>query len=120
MYAQIGTQPDLSCAVSTLSKYASSPGAAHWHALMHVLRYIKATLDYEITYGGNGFKDLRLTGWVDADYGGDIDLRRSCAGYVFLQAVGPTAWSAQYQQTVLGSHWSHSGSGPRWILTGGT
>jgi hypothetical protein len=37
---------------------------------------------------------------VDADYGGDIDSRRSCAGYVFLQAGGPTAWSAQYQPTV--------------------
>ena len=32
--------------------------------------------------------------------GGDIDSRHSCAGYVFLQAGGPTAWSAQYQQTV--------------------
>jgi hypothetical protein len=67
---------------------------------MHVLRYIKATLHYKITYGGDGFQDLRPTGWVDADYGGDIDSRRSCTGYVFIQAGGPTAWSAQYQQTV--------------------
>lgn len=67
---------------------------------MHILRYIKATLHYKITYGGDGFKDLKPTGWVDADYGGDIDSRRSCAGYVFIQAGGPTAWSAQYQPTV--------------------
>jgi hypothetical protein len=100
MYAQIGTRPDLSYAVSTLSKYASNPGITHWNALMHVLRYIKATLHYKITYGGKDFKDLRPTGWVDADYGGDIDSRRSCAGYIFIQAGGPTAWSAQYQPTV--------------------
>jgi hypothetical protein len=100
MYAQIGTRPDLSYAVSTLSKYASDPGIAHWQALMHVLRYIKATLNYKITYGGNGLTNLRPIGWVDADYGGDIDSRRSCAGYVFIQAGGPTAWSAQYQPTV--------------------
>ena len=37
MYAQIGTCPDLSYAVSTLSKYASNPGVAHWHVLMHIL-----------------------------------------------------------------------------------
>lgn len=37
---------------------------------------------------------------MDADYGGDIDSRKSCAGYIFIQAGGPTAWSAQYQQTV--------------------
>ena len=67
---------------------------------MHVLWYIKATLHYKITYGGEGHKDLKLTWWVDADYGGDIDTRRSCTGYVFIQAGGPTAWSAQYQPTV--------------------
>jgi hypothetical protein len=100
MYAQIGTRPDLSYAVSTLSKYASNPGLTHWQALMHVLRYIKATLHYKITYGGDRFKDLKPIGWVDADYGGDIDSRRLCAGYVFIQAGGPTAWSAQYQPTV--------------------
>ena len=26
----------------------------------------------------------------------------------------------QKDASVLGSHWSHSGSGPRWVLTGGT
>jgi hypothetical protein len=91
MYAQIGTQPDLSYAVSTLSKYVSNLAIAHWHALMHVLQYIKATLNYKITYSGNGFKDLKPTRWVNASYGGDLDSQRSCAGYVFLQAGGLTA-----------------------------
>ena len=100
MYAQIGTRPDLSYAVSTLSKYASNPGITHWQALMHVLQYIKAMLHYKITYGRDSFKDLKPIGWVDANYGGDIDSRKSCAGYVFVQAGGPTAWSAQYQPTV--------------------
>ena len=58
------------------------------------------TLHYKITYGGDHFKDLKPIGWVDADYGGDIDSWKSCTGYVFIQAGGPTAWSAQYQQTV--------------------
>ena len=100
MYAQIGTQPDLLYAVSTLSKYVSDPGITHWQALMHVLRYIKATLHYKITYGGNNLNDLKPTRWVDADYGGDIDSQRSCTRYIFIQAGGLTAWSAQYQQTV--------------------
>ena len=100
MYAQIGTRPDLSYAVLTLGKYASNPGITHWQALMHVLRYIKATLHYKITYGGNNLNNLEPTGWVDADYGGDIDSQRSYARYIFIQAGGLTAWSAQYQQTV--------------------
>ena len=101
MYAQIGTRPDLLYAVSTLSKYASNPRITHWQALMHVLQYIKAILHYKITYSRDKFKDLKMTGWVDADYRGDIDSQRSCMGYVFIQASGPMAWSAQYQLTVV-------------------
>jgi hypothetical protein len=99
MYAQTATRPDLSYAVSTLAKYASNPGKEHWVALTHVLRYIKGTLHYKITYGGK-HRDLKPTGYVDADYGGDIDNRRSCSGHVFIQAGGPTAWGSQYQATV--------------------
>jgi len=39
---------------------ASTPrtGKPHWDALMHVLRYIKGTLHFKITYGSKGFTDL--------------------------------------------------------------
>ena len=100
MYAQIATRPDVSYAVATLSKFASNPGPPHWAALMHVLQYLKGTLHYKITYGGEGFTSLAPIGYVDADYAGDTDTRRSCAGHVFVQAGGPTAWGAQYQPTV--------------------
>ena len=100
MYAQIATQPDLSYAISTLSRFVSNPGRPHWIALMHVLRYIKGTLDFKITYGGKGYTNLAPIGYVDADYAGDVDTRRSCSGHVFLQAGGPSAWGSQYQQTV--------------------
>ena len=90
MYAQIATCPDLSYAVSTLSKFASNPGNVHWNALTHVLHYIRGTLDFRITYGGK-YKDLAPIGYVDADYAGDLDNRRSCASHVFIQASGPTA-----------------------------
>lgn len=86
MYAQIAKQPDLSYAVSTHSKFASNPGESHWIALMRVLQYIKGTLDFKITYGGEGHTDLTPVGYVDADYAGDLDSRRSCSGHVFIQA----------------------------------
>lgn len=40
---------------------------------MHVLQYIKGTLDFKITYGGEGHTSLAPIGYVDADYAGDID-----------------------------------------------
>ena len=100
MYAQIATRPDLSYAVSTLSKFSSNPGKAHWQAILHVLQYIKGTLQYKLTYGGEGYQSLVPHGYVDADYGNDVDTRRSCSGQIFLQAGGPTSWGSKYQPTV--------------------
>lgn len=68
---------------------------------MHVLQYIKGSLDYKITYGGQGNSSLKPYGYVDADYGGDRDTRRSCSGHVLFMAGGPVAWGAKYQPTVV-------------------
>lgn len=100
MYGEIATRFELAFATSKLSKYAINPGKAHWLALMHVLRYIKGTLDHKITYGGKGFTSLAPVGYVDSDFAADTDTRRSCGGYIFLQAGGPTAWGCQFQPTV--------------------
>ena len=36
------------------------------------MRYLKGTADYSLSYQG---KDLRLEGYSDADWGGDLDER---------------------------------------------
>ncbi|MBW0552156.1 hypothetical protein O181_091871 [Austropuccinia psidii MF-1] len=41
-YLSSATRPDLSFAVSTLLHYLECPGIRHWHAFLHVLRYLKA------------------------------------------------------------------------------
>ena len=99
MYTQIATWPNLSYAISTLSKFASNPGRTHWNALTHVLHYIKGTIEYMITYGRDN-KDIWLIGYVDTDYSSNLDNRRSCSGHIFVQAGGPTSWGTQYQPTV--------------------
>lgn len=100
MYAQLGTRPDLSFAVSTLSRFASCAGVAHWKAMLHVLQYIKGTLNYKLTYGGTGCTSITPYGFTDSDYGGDTETRCSVSGYVFIQAGGPTAWGTKYQPTI--------------------
>lgn len=100
MYAQLATRPDLSYAVTTLSKYSNNPGPAHWKALQHVLQYIKGTLHYRILYGGEGHRSVTPHGYVDASFADDLDTRRSCGGQVHIQAGGPTGWGSKYQDTV--------------------
>ncbi|KAG5734041.1 Copia protein, partial [Termitomyces sp. T112] len=100
MYAQIRTRPDISFAITSLSRFMSNPGKPHWLALQHVMRYIKATLHYRLRYGGEGYQDYMPQGYYDSDYAADIDTRKSVSGGVYLQAGGPTSWSSKFQDTV--------------------
>jgi hypothetical protein len=98
MWGQLATLPDLSFAVSLLSRFQANPGLDHWNALLHVVGYIKNTMDYGLTYSRNS--DLSPTAFVDTDYGGCKDTRRSTSGYVFIMAGGPVTWSSKRQTTV--------------------
>lgn len=98
MWLQVGTRPDLSFTINLLSRFANNPGIRHWNALKHTLGYVKGTLDYSITYYRDG--NLRPHGYVDADYAGDSDTRRSTEGYIFFAAGGPVSWASKRQETV--------------------
>jgi Reverse transcriptase (RNA-dependent DNA polymerase)/GAG-pre-integrase domain/gag-polypeptide of LTR copia-type len=98
MWGQLATRPDLSFAVSLLARFQINPGIDHWNGLMHVIGYIKNTLDYGLTYYRDS--DLSPIAYVDADYGGCRDTRRSTSGYVFIMAGGAVTWSSKRQTTV--------------------
>ena len=98
MWGQLATRPDLSFSISLLARFQANPGLEHWKALMHVIGYIKNTLDYGLTYSRDS--DLSPHAFVDADYGGCKDTRRSTSGYVFMMAGGPVTWSSKRQATV--------------------
>ena len=98
MWGQLATRPDLSFAVSLLSRFQADPGIEHWKGLMHVIGYIKNTMDYGLTYSRDA--DLTPLAYVDADYGGCRDTRRSTSGYVFTMAGGAVTWSSKRQATV--------------------
>ena len=52
MYLASATRPDISFAVSKLSRFVSNPGDDHWKALERVVHYLKGTMDYGIHYTG--------------------------------------------------------------------
>ena len=45
MYAMVCTRPDLSQAVSMISRYMHDPEQGYWEAVKWILRYIKGTID---------------------------------------------------------------------------
>lgn len=86
MWAQVATCSDLLFAIGLLICFQSNSSPSHWTALLHVLGYVKGTLKYKLTYSRQQDKDIKPVGFVNADYGGDVDSRKLTSEYVFIMA----------------------------------
>ncbi|XP_031267467.1 secreted RxLR effector protein 161-like [Pistacia vera] len=99
MYAMISTRPDLSFAISMLSRFMSNPGAEHWTALKWVIKHINSTLWVGLEYGKR-VTSLDLVGFVDSDFAGDKDTRKSTTSYYFTLGGNCISWKSQLQPIV--------------------
>ena len=62
-----------------------------------VLRYLRGTSDYCITFDGCNDE---VCGYVYSDFAGDLDKRRSTSGYVFTLIGGAISWMSKLQNIV--------------------
>ena len=99
MNLAVCTRPDIAQAVYRLARYMSKPMVVHWEAAKKVLRYVKGTAEYGITYGRN----KELFGYADSDWASDRDSRRSTTGYVFMLNQGAVSWKSRLQPTTAAS-----------------
>jgi len=90
------TRPDIAFAVGVLSRFMSCPEEDHMRAAKRVLRCLRGTTRLGLVYSGSEL----LQGFVDADWAGDIDGRRSTTGFVFTCNGGAIAWASKRQSTV--------------------
>ncbi|GJR53654.1 transposable element [Tanacetum coccineum] len=98
MYAMVCTRPDIAQAVSVVSRYMDCPGKSHWEAVQWILRYLRGTTDFSLMYDSGG--KTYVTEYVDSDYDGDLDRRRSLTGYVFTLGGCAISWKATLQSTI--------------------
>ncbi|GAU30981.1 hypothetical protein TSUD_104950 [Trifolium subterraneum] len=95
------TRPDLAYSVGIVSRFMQKPKLSHLAAVKRILRYIRGTMDYGIlfpsTYKG---KQCKLIAYTDSSWCGDIEDRKSTAGYVFLLGGAPIAWSSNKESVV--------------------
>jgi hypothetical protein len=66
----------------------------HLKVLKHLLRYIKATTSYRITYSAKGSEGL--VGYSGSSYR-NATKHRSTSGYAFMMANGPVSWCSRKQ-----------------------
>ena len=100
MYSMVCTQPDLSQAISMVCRYMHDPGQDHWEAVKSILRYIKGTIDVGLVFEKDSTGKQDYIGYVDSDYAGELDKRRSTTGYVFTLSQAPISWRSILQSTV--------------------
>jgi len=97
LYLSTTTRLDIAIAVGVLSRFMSCSEQDHMRAAKSVLRYLRGTTRLGVMHGGNE----ALQGYVDANWVGDIDGRRSTTG--FTLNGGPISWESKRQSTVATS-----------------
>ena len=91
MYAMVCSRPDLSYAMSLVSRYMANPGKEHWKVVQWIFRYLRGTFNACLKFGKTG---EGLAGYVDSDFAADLDKRRSLTGYVFTISGCAVSWKA--------------------------
>ena len=119
MYSANTTRPDIVFISSCLARFMAHPGAEHWAAAKHVLRYLSATRNRALVLGrvptvaadsatspspspssSSSPSPERLVGYTDASWADDPDSRRSTTGYLFTYAGAIISWRSRLQPTV--------------------
>jgi hypothetical protein len=102
MYAIVCTRAYIAYTVGFLSRYMSKPRKEHWTTIKRVFRYLHGTASYGLCYQGtprlNGV--LYIHGFVDEDWDGYLDHRRSTSRYVFNLFGGEIGWMRKSQAVV--------------------
>ena len=76
MYAMLCTWPDVSYALSTMSRCQSDPGESHWTTIKNILKYLRRTKDAFLLYGGKE-DELVVNGYTYDIFQTDKDDYRS-------------------------------------------
>jgi hypothetical protein len=100
MYLMVCTRPDIAHAVGLVSRYMANPGKIHWEAVKWILRYLQGTSDVGLLFDAHGENARSLVGYVDSDYGGDLDERKSTSGYTYTFAGGCVSWRSTKQKCI--------------------
>ena len=98
LYLAMATRPDITFAVSKVAKFCTMPTKQHWTAVKRILRYLRSTADYGLVFTPHSSGDC--VGYSDADWGGDLDDRKSTSGYLFQIGGGAVSWRSKKQTCV--------------------
>jgi hypothetical protein len=92
------TRSDICYAMSSVSRYMDRPEQAHFAAAKRILRYLAGTCDYGLFLPPENSQ--QLTTYADADWGRDLDTRRSISGILNKLGNSSIFWVSKMQPIV--------------------
>jgi hypothetical protein len=102
LYSVICTRPDLNFATMQLARFNSNPGAKHVKASQQAVTYLGNTagIGLRFTSSGNNSGKIKIIAYVDSDWAGCPDTRRSTMGYIIQIAGGPVSYKSKLMTTL--------------------
>ena len=76
------TRPDIANAVRAVARQAHDPAERHWRAVSKIVSYLNGTKKLRLVFLKGG--SLKLSVYVDADYAGKANDRRSVSGVAVM------------------------------------
>jgi hypothetical protein len=101
MYLMTCTRPDISLAIGKVSRYMPNPCKVNWKAVKWILRYLKGTKDVGLLFNGSLNNAKSFIGYVDADYGQDLERQKSTTRYIFTLGGGCKFWRSTLQKYIF-------------------
>ena len=92
------SRPDIRHTIGSLSSFCGKHSERHFLLAKGVLRYIKGTLEYALTYRQN--QSFEPTVYSDANFAADPLTRRSVSAYVFVMCGAAVHWYSKRQAVV--------------------
>lgn len=80
MYTMVCTMPDIGHGVRVVSRFMENPWKDLWEVVKWILKYLRGITEKCLYFGK---AELKVQGYVDANFGGEIDHRRSIVDYIF-------------------------------------
>ncbi|XP_058776066.1 secreted RxLR effector protein 161-like [Vicia villosa] len=92
---------DIGFRVVLMSRYMSEPRVSHMKAARRIIRYLKGSINYGVLFRRDSEgKEATVTCFLDVDWCGDKEDRRSTTGYLFQLFGAPISWCSKKQPVV--------------------
>lgn len=99
LYLEVCTRPDIMFTVNRATKKNGCPTLEDWDNVLRIFRYLRGTIKCGLKFS----RERTLRVYVDADYAGDLDTRRSTSGFLFIIGNSPISWYSRLQHCIATS-----------------